>query len=346
MEITTIGIDIAKLVFQVHGANHAGKAVLTKRLYRGEVLSFMRQQRPCLVGMEACCGAHHWARELRKLGHEVKLISPQFVKPYVKSNKNDKADAEAICEAVTRPSMRYVPVKSIEQQDLLALHRVRERLIKARTALCNEVRGLLMEYGITISQGVNQVVKQAMPLVAENDQRLTAMMRETLNDLLDELAALKKRIAGYEKKLKAIAEAHPVCQRLTTVPGVGPISATAVMSSVGDASAFKNGRQFAAWLGLVPRQHSSGGKERLLGISKRGDGYIRRLLVHGARSVINVVAKHTDRQSMWVKTVKERRGTNRTVVALANKNARVLWVLMTKEKETYKRLPAPAQEAA
>jgi transposase len=336
MEITAIGIDIAKYEFHVHGVNRTGRTVLKKRLYRTDVLDFMRNLKPCLVGIEACGGAHYWAREFRQFGHEVRLMAPQFVKPYVKSQKNDRADAEAICEAVSRPNMRFVPVKSVEQQDILALHRVRTRLVKARTALCNEVRGLLGEYGIVIPQGVNQVAKRGMELLLAPNGRLTTMMRKTLNDLLDELHSLQKRIAAYDKKLEAIAKAHPVCQRLTTVPGVGPIAATAVMATVADAAAFKNGRQFAAWLGLVPQQHSTGGKERLLGISKRGDCYIRRLLVHGARAVLFYAPKYSDRRNKWLISLKDRRGTNRAVVALANKNARVLFALMRNEEETYK----------
>lgn len=268
MQIAALGIDIGKSVFHLHGANKAGRPVLRKRLYRSELLAFVTNLSPCLIGLEACPGAHYWAREFQKAGHEIRLMSPQFVKPYVKSNKNDTADAEAICEALTRPTMRFVPVKSVEQQDIAAIHRVRERLIKARTALSNEIRGLLTEQGIVFPKGIERFAVNLLQALEQHHSRVTPLGREVFLELLDEFVKLQERIAHYDQRMSRLAKTHPVCQRLTTIPGVGFVTATAVVAAVGNASTFKNGRQFAAWLGLVPRQHSTGGKQRLLGISK------------------------------------------------------------------------------
>jgi transposase len=336
MELTAVGIDLAKNVFQLHGVDRRGKAVLRKKLSRGQLLAFVVNLPRCRIGMEACSGAHYWAREFGKLGHEVRLISPQFVRPYVKSNKNDAADAEAICEAMLRPNMRFVSPRGIESQDIQSLHRVRSRLVGSRTALVNEIRGLLGEYGVVLAKSVRQVRKNLAESVekAVGQGQMTAMSRQTFSDLADELRGLDDQIQLYDEKIQAIHRSHPVCQRLSKVPGVGPVTATAVVGSVGDPSAFKNGRQFAAWLGLVPRQHSSGGKERLLGISKRGDVYLRTLLIHGARTVIQWrQADPKDRQGLWLKGLIERRGINRACVALANKNARRMWVLMARNEE-------------
>ncbi len=254
-----------------------------KRLSRHDLIPFLAKLPPVLIGMEACGGAHDWARRFRAHGHEVKLMAPQFVKPYVKSNKNDSRDAEAIAEAMTRPTMRFVPTKEVDQQDLQALHRVRERLIGARTALVNEVHGLLHEYGIVIPKGVAKFRQAVVGKLESEQDKLTPLSQEMFWKLIDEFAALEKQLAYYQEKLEALATTHPACQRLMTIPGIGPLTATALVAAVSDASAFKNGRQCAAWLGLVPRQHSTGGKERLLGISKRGDSSLRKLLVHGAQ---------------------------------------------------------------
>lgn len=333
MEISVLGIDLAKTVFQLHGVNRSGKVVLRKKLSRGQLLEFVANLPRCLIGMEACGGANYWAREFRKFGHDVKLIAPQFVKPYVKSNKNDVADAEAICEAVSRPNMRFVPIKQVEQQDIQSLHRVRERLVKTRTALSNETRGLLQEYGIILPKQVSQL-RMKLPLIIESaDNQLTTMGRDLLRNLLEELQRIDYLVSEYDKKIKAIHDAHPVCKRLSKIPGVGPITATALIASVSDPGAFRNGRELAAWLGLVPRQSSSGGKEKLLGISKRGDVYIRKLLIHGARSALYWIEGKEDRRSIWVKKIIEKRGMNRAAVALANKNARTIWVLMARGEE-------------
>jgi len=304
------------------------KLVLRKRLTREALLPFIARLSPVVIGMEACGGAHYWARRFREHGHTVKLIAPQFVKPYVKSNKNDPADAEAICEAMTRPTMRFVPIKEVEQQDLQALHRARERVVKARTALVNEIRGLLGEYGIVLPQSVTKFRSDFLATLEAERTKLTALGQELFGQLYEEFGALEKRLAYYTAKLEAISAAHPVCQRLETIPGVGPLTATAMVAAVSDVTYFQNGRQFAAWIGLVPRQHSTGGKPRLLGISKRGDVYLRTLLIHGARATLRWIGLKTDRRSQWVRGLIDRRGKNKAAVALANKNARIAWVLL------------------
>lgn len=342
MKNILIGMDISKHSFEVFGRDETGSAVIRKRLYRSEVLNFYANLKPCKIGIEACGGAHYWARELMAFGHEVRLISPQFVKPYVKSNKNDRADAEAICEAVSRPGMRFVGIKSVSQQDVLSLHRVRERLVKSRTALANEIRGLLSEYGVIVPQGISRIRVGFSEILETNQAKLTAMARETFADLLQEFHQIDEHIDRYEKKIKQIHLTNPISKQLATIPGVGEIIATAVIASVGDPTVFKNGRQFAAWLGLVPRQHSTGGKERLLGISKRGDTYLRKQLIHGARSVMVQLGKHGDRRSTWAKKLKERRGVNRTTVAVANKNARVMWAILTKGTRYFEQYEAIA----
>jgi len=329
-QVTTVGIDIAKNVVCIHGVDAHGHVVVQKRLARQKVLPFMAQLPPCLLGMEASGGAHYWAREFTQLGHTVKLMSPQFVKPYVQSQKNDPNDAAGICEAVERPRMRGVPVKSITQQDVQALHRIRERQITARTAFINQIRGLLTEYGIVIPQRASQV-RHKLPLVLEDAENgLTATAREWLHALAEELQALDQRIAATDQQIERVFEADEACQRLAQLPGIGPLTATALVAAVGDATAFKNGRQFAAWLGLVPRQHSTGGKTTLLGMTKRGNCYLRTLLIHGARAVLRVVDRKTDARSRWLQGVKARRGMNCASVAQANKTARVAWALLAK----------------
>jgi transposase len=301
-----------------------------KRLSRQKLLPFVAQLSPCLIGIEASGGAHYWAREFRKLGHTVKLMSPQFVKPYVQSQKNDPNDAAGICEAVDRPRMRGVPVKSVAQQDVQALHRIRERQITARTALLNQIRGLLAEYGIVIPQRASQV-RHKLPFILEDAENgLTATARKWLHALAEELRALDQRIAATAQQIERIFEADEACQRLAQLAGIGPLTATALVAAVGDATEFKNGRQFAAWLGLVPRQHSTGGKTTLLGMTKRGNRYLRTLLIHGARAVLRVVDRKTDAWSRWLQGVKARRGTNCASVAQANKTARVAWALLAK----------------
>jgi transposase len=333
MDIKTIGIDLAKNVFQIHGVDAKGKACFTKRLSRQAFLPFLANLSPCLIGIEVCGSANYWSRKLQALGHEVRQISPQFVKPYVKTNKNDYNDAQAICEAVSRPDMPLVPPKSIAQQDWQAIHRIRQRLIRDRTALVNQTRGLLREYGIFIPLGICPFRAQ-MPLILEDaENELTSLTRELMADQYQRLCELDKRIAQYAQRIEQCFRDSELCQRLTDVPGVGVIAATALLAAVGDISHFKNGRHFSAWLGLVPRQHSSGNKQRLLGISKRGDTYLRTLLIHGARAVVSRCRSKSDSQSLWLQSLIQRRGFNRACVALANKNARVLWALMTHNNE-------------
>lgn len=295
-------------------------------------MTFIAQLPPCLIGLEACGGAHHWVRRFTEFGHTVRMMAPQFVKPYVKSNKNDAADAEAICEAVQRPGMRFVPVKTIEQQDIQNLHRVRSQLVARRTAQANQIHGLLLEYGLTLGQGINQVRKALPDMLEDGKNALSPLFRELLSELYQELVHLDKRIVTTERKLAAISAQRQDCQRLLTIPGVGLLTATALIAAVGDITVFKSGREMAAWLGLVPRQHSTGGKPTLLGISKRGDTYLRTLLIHGGRSVSRVAHKYQDARNRWIDGIKRRRGENISNVAVANKNARIAWALLTKQE--------------
>ncbi len=330
MNITTMGLDLAKNVFQLHGVDGYGKVALRKQLKRAQVLAFFANLPPCLVGLEACAGAHYWARELIKLGHDARLISPQFVKPYVKGNKNDANDAEAICEAVSRPRMRFVPLKSIEQQDIQMLHRVRSGLVKERTAQANRLRGLLSEYGIVIGQGLAQLRKRLPEILDTADNGLTMVARQLFADLQQQLIALDKQVSSYGEKILVLHRSSSVSKTLGGVPGIGPITATALLASLGNGKAFDKARQVPAWLGLVPRQDSSGGKPRLLGISKRGDTYLRTLLIHGARAVVKAAANKNDAQSRWINDLVKRRNANIAAVAVANKNARIAWALLTR----------------
>jgi len=332
-KVTVLGIDLAKNSFQLHGVDKQGNRVLKKKLSRKQLVAFIAQLPPCLIGLEACGGAHHWVRVFSELGHTVKMIAPQFVKPYVKSNKNDAVDAEAICEAVQRPSMRFVPSKSIEQQDIQSVHRVRSLLVGRRTAQANQIRGLLMEYGIVIPQGINQLRKAIPDILEDAENSLSSYFRELLRELYEEIVHFDERIETIELKLKVISEQNKDCKRLLTIPGVGLLTATALIAAIGDISVFKSGRELAAWIGLVPRQHSTGGKQTLLGISKRGDSYLRTLLIHGGRSVVRVAHKHEDKRNQWIGEIKQRRGENISNVAVANKNARIAWALLTKKQD-------------
>jgi transposase len=337
--VKVLGIDLAKQSFQLHGVDETGQIVLRKKLSRGQLSAFVAQMEPCLIGLEACGGAHHWVRVFKSHGHVVRMIAPQFVKPYVKSNKNDAVDAEAICEAVQRPSMRFVPEKCIEQQDMQSLHRIRSQIVARRTAQANQVRGLLLEYGIMIPKGISYIRRQ-IPLILEDaDNGLSDLFRQLLNDLYLEFVHLDERVDALEETLKALCAQSEDCQRLLTIPGVGLLSATALVAAIGDIRAFKNGRELAAWLGLVPRQHSTGGKTTLMGISKRGDTYLRTLLIHGGRTVVRVAEKHQDRKNQWVCEVEQRRGKNIAAVAVANKNARIAWALLSKQT-TYQKVAA------
>ena len=333
MNIKRIGIDLAKQVFQVHGVDGQEKAVLRQKLARAKMLTYFQKLPPCLIGMEACSSAHYWARELQKIGHTVKLMAPQFVKPYVKSNKNDANDAEAICEAVARPTMRFVAIKSIEQQDIQAVHRIRSELVQQRTAKVNQIRGLLGEYGLVVGQRID-VLRKALPLILEDAENgLTVDFRTLLEGLQQDLITLDERVDDMDKKIRLLASSNEDAKRLQQIPGIGPITATALISAIGDGKQFKRGRDLAAWLGLTPKQHSSGGKDRLLGICKRGDAYLRTLLIHCARAVLKVVGNKEDPRSGWIQNLCGRRNKNIAAVALANKNARIVWALLTKKTD-------------
>lgn len=328
MKITTVGLDLAKSVFQIHAVDERGHVVQRRKLRRDELMAYFAAVPPCLVGMEACSGAHHWARRIREFGHDVRLMPPQYVKPYVKTNKSDVRDAEAICEAVRRPNMRFVPVKSVEQQAVLSLHRARRGFVEARTAQCNQIRGLMAEFGLVLPQGISQVRARALALV-DATQGLPDIVRQLFRSLLENFRDLDVRVQELEKRIVAWHRSSPESQRIEQVPGIGPLGATALVASIADAKAFRSGRQLASWLGLVPHQSSSGGKERLLGISKRGDTYLRTLLIHGARSVI--LAESTKTRAApnpWIVDMLQRKHPNVAAVALANKNARTLWALL------------------
>jgi len=334
--ITILGIDLAKNVFQLHGSDATGKAVLRKKLTRSKLVETIAKLEPCTIVMEACGGSSYWCRKFNVLGHKTKLISPQFVKPFVKTNKSDRNDAEAICEAASRPTMRFVAPNTVEQQDIQAIHRIRSRLIGSRTAIVNQIRGLLAEYGIVVAQGVYKIRKLLPEILEDAENELTMLGRQIFFQLNEELRELDEKIKIYDQKIDGVFKSNEQCQRVGKMDGIGKITATAIVAAIGDPSTFKNGRHFSAYLGLVPRQSSSGGKERLLGISKRGDSYLRTLLIHGARSVVRHAKNKDDKRSLWIKNLVERRGTNRAAVAVANKNARIIWSLLAKG-ENYKK---------
>lgn len=337
MHVTTVGIDLAKKVFQIHGADAKGTKVFSKKISRAKLPEFMATLSPCLVGMEACGSAHYWAREFISMGHEVKLMSPQYVKPYVKTNKSDEHDAEAICEAVTRPNMRFVPIKTIEQQDMKMLHVVRSRLVGNKTALTNQIRGLLAEYGIVINQGDSAFNKVLNSILLEGDRHLNDGSIEIINYLYAEYISICKEIKKYGERIETIARDNPEVQRLKSIPGIGDLSATALLAHIGDAKIFKRGKDLSSFLGLVPKHSGTGGKTKLGGISKRGDRYIRCLLVHGARSVLMSIRRNEDKGSgsryyQWIKSLLLKLPYNKVVVAVANKNARIVWALLNKQQ--------------
>jgi transposase len=334
MNITTLGIDLAKNIFQIHGVDHKGKTLLKKQLSRKKLFEFVANLPKCKIVMEACGSANYWARQFNSYGHEVKLISPQLVKPFVKGHKNDCNDAEAIVEAASRPNMRYVSPKTIEQQDMQSLLRLRDGCIQMRTKLSNQLRGLLSEYGIVINKGFSHLHKTFRELIVQTqtDNKLSMLCKEFLIVQYDLLLKVEEQIARYDKKLNMLAKSNESCEQIKEVEGIGTITAVAIVSTMGNPSDFKNGRHFAAFLGLVPRQDSSGGRNRLLGITKRGDTYVRQLLIHGARSAVRCSDKRRDKRSIWINQLKFRAGANRTSVALANKNARIVWALLKYQK--------------
>lgn len=323
-KITTVGIDLAKNVFSVHAVDENGAVVLRKTLTRARLLPTVAQWPACLIGLEACSGAHEWARRFQALGHSVRIMAARFVAPYRRSGKNDGNDAEAICEAVQRPSMRFVPVKSADQQAVLSLHRVRQGFVEERTATINRIRGLLAEFGVVLANRSIEVRRGA----AAAAEGLPPLVRRGIGDLLEHLRVLDERIGAYDRELERLARASEAARRLMTVPGVGPLTALATVATVGNAHEFDNGRQFAAWLGLVPRQWSTGGKARLGRITKRGDAYLRTLLILGARAALQMAARRDDKLGRWALALKVRRGYHKAVVALAAKNARIVWALL------------------
>lgn len=338
-KISVMGLDLAKNVFQVHGIDIDGEVIVRKQLKRSQMRQFFAKLEPCLIGMEGCGGAHYWSRELTRLGHTVRMMAPAFVKPYLKSNKNDRNDAEAICEAVQRPSMPFVQPKLPEQQAVLHLHHGRRLLVRQRVALSNHMRGILSEYGIVLPPGVKVIPRRLPEILEDGDNELPTLVRHMLAEFKAQHDELIERIDRIEQQLKAWHASDSVSQRLASIPGIGVLTATALAVTVGEGKDFSNGRQLAAYLGLVPRQASSGGKARLLGISKRGDGYLRQLLIHGARAVIHHIRRRlkAGRPSgnPWVEQLLQRCHVNETAVALANKMARTAWVLVARN-ETYR----------
>ena len=334
MKITTVGIDLAKNVIQVHAIDEHGKVVIKKAMKRDQVVKYFANLPPCLIGMEACGSAHHWYRQLSPFGHDVKLMAPQYVKPYVKTNKNDAADAEAICEAVTRPNMRFVAPKNVEQQAVLSLHAVRQGFVKARTAQGNQIRGLLAEFGMVINKGFAPLYERLPEILEDGENGLPGVFRQLLSRLLSHLKEMDRQVGEVEQQIKLWHKDSDASQRLAERRGVGPLTASALVATLGNGQQYKNGRQFAAAVGIVPRQHSSGGKPTLLGISKHGDKYLRTLLIHGARSVIRAVEMQatpsTDPEDQWLRQLLARRHKNVVAVALAAKTARIVWALLAK----------------
>ncbi len=343
MKVSTVGLDLAKNVFQVHGVAEGGEVVVRKTLRRRQMIAFFGKLEPCLIGLEACGTSHYWARELSELGHRVKLMPPAYVKPYVKRGKTDASDAEAICEAVTRPTMRFVAIKSPEQQSILALHRTRDLLIRQRTQLVNMIRAQLAEFGFVLAKGIQHALRLAGQLVEGAAPDIPALAVKVIVGLAEQLGSLQARIGGLDKDLKAWSHDNAVVKRLQSIPGIGIVTASALAASVTDPHQFTSGRQFAAWLGLTPRASSSGGKERMGRISKMGDRYLRRLLVNGMTSQ-GQSARRNPHAHPWVTSLLRRKPAKLVAVAMANKAARIAWVIMTRD-QIY-RAPKPATQGA
>ena len=335
MEIIRVGVDLAKNSFQVHGVDRRDKPVWRQSLKRKDWVNTLEQYVApgAEIGMEACAGAHHWARLLTDRGYAVKLIAPQFVKPYVKSNKTDRNDAEAICEAMSRPSMRFVEMKSVEQQDIQAVHRVRSELVRQRTAKANQIRGLVGEYGLVAPKRLSELRRAIPDWLEDAENGLSERFRRLLLGLWEDLRQFDGRIADLDLEIKNLARSSPVAQRLMQLQGVGPVIATALVATLGQGQAFRKGRDFAVSLGLTPKQHSTGGRAQLLGISKRGDAYLRQLLVHGARAAVRTADRRDDALSRWIQGMLARKHTNVVVVALANKTARMAWALIHNDQD-------------
>lgn len=333
--IKVLGIDLAKDVFQLHGTDAKGNCVLKKRLSRQKLIEFTAKLKPCLIGIEACLGAHYWARVFDSKGHTAKIMAPKFVKPYIKANKNDANDAAGIAEAVTRPGMRFVAIKSIEQQDVLLLHRARELMMKQKIAQINQLRGLLVEFGVVIPRGVSNI-KKLTQILEDNQEKLTERSMMIFTRMYEQIKNYDKELDCYDQQIVQTTKENALCEEIMEIEGVGSITASAFIATVGNANVFKNGRELAAWIGLVPRQHSSGNTTRLAGITKRGDTYLRKLLIQGARTVVQNCEKKKDRKNKWVADKKDRLGYNKAAVALANKNARIIWAMM-KTGECYRK---------
>jgi transposase len=341
MQIASIGIDLGKITFHLVALDERGKIVIKQKFSRKQLLVYTANLPSSLVGIEACSGAHFIGAALRDQGHEVRLIPAQFVKPFLKSNKNDFLDAEAIAEAVARQNMRFVPIKTDDQLDLQALHRVRDRLVHRRTAVINQIRGFLLERGITFAKGPANLRNQMPAILEDGEQNLTPRMRSLLAHLWQEWKTLNSDIERVSDEIDAIAGQDAACQRLRQIPGVGPLVATATVAAIGNGAAFRKGREFAAWLGLVPRQHSTGGKAQLLGISKRGNVYLRRMFIHGARAVLLCVKHDTGRLGQWMRQLELRAPRNKVIVAVANKLARIAWAVLSSGNE-YRTVPVAA----
>jgi len=330
MKIARLGIDLAKNSFSLCGVDMNEHIVLEKTVKRKELLPLISQLQPCVIGMEAGSGAHHWAREFERLGHTPKIMAPKFVSPYRRQGKNDRNDARAVCEAVGRPDMHFVPHKDSDQQAMLIVHRCRASQVEMHTRLANQIRGLLAEFGVVIPKGIPQLHQQWTKLRQQYDEVIPALAWSELESLYQRLQDCHQTVLSYDRKIAAFVRSDVRCQRLVELNGVGPVTASAVVASVGDASVFRNGRQFAAWLGLVPKQYSTGGKTRLGRISKQGDTYLRTLLIHGARSELMYTATREDSKSQWAENLKQRKSWNKSAVALANKHARLIWAVLTK----------------
>ena len=328
MTVKYLGIDLAKNVFQLHGEDALGSVVLRKRVTRPRLLAEIASLEPCVIGVEACTGAFYWQREFEALGHTVRIIAPQYVKPFAQHQKNDRNDAEAICTAMQQPNMRFVPTKTLAQQDIQALHRGRQRLVNHRTALVSQMRGLLLDRGIAFGLSITRARREIPKLLATEREQMGELFSSILEQLFDMLVQLDIRVAWFDREIERVFRQNEACQRIAKIRGIGPKTATAIVAAVGDGSEFKNGRHMAAWLGLVPRQHSSGNRQRLLGISKRGDRHLRTLLVHGARAVLRTAPKRSDAVSQWAVELQERRGAAKAIVAIANKNARIIFAML------------------
>lgn len=334
MNITALGIDLAKNVFQLHGVNKQGKQQLSKRLSREKLIEFMANLKPCSVGIEACGSAHYWGRLFRSMGHTVLIMAPQFVKPYVRGCKNDANDARGIAEAMTRPDMKFVSVKTVAQQEILLLHRARELVVKQKVAQANQIRGLLAEFGVILPKGISHL-DHLLQTLEDHAGQLSQKVIEIFSRLYEQFKIFAEQLNQYDQDIERVAKQDSMCQELMKIEGIGPLTASAATATIGDACLFKNGREVAAWLGLVPKQHSSGNKVRLGGITKRGDRYVRKLLINGGRTVVKNCEHKTDRKNQWIADKKQRAGYNKAAVAVANKNARIIWAMM-KTGECYR----------